>query len=444
MTRSTAVRTPEVSLYSWYMVFLCTVAYVFSFVDRQVLALLVGPIRADLQLSDTQFSLLHGLAFAIFYAIMGLPIARLADTRSRPRIIAAGIVVWSIATSLCGVARNFWQLFFARMAVGAGEAALSPAAYSMITDSFPRSQLGFALGIYSLGTFIGSGLAYLIGGAAIEWVSHIGPIELPLVGAVKPWQLTFFVVGIPGVIIAALFVLTVRDPDRMGLAANDRDGFRISQVLGYIREHRAAFFTHYVGFGFLSLALFALLSWSPAFLIRSFGLGPKEVGVHLGLVVLIANTAGTLSSGWLMDRLTRLGYEDAALRSGVIGGLGLIVPVSTFALFEGLGGAVSMLALAMYFASFPVASSAAALQCMAPNRMRAQVTALFFLFMNLMGITGGATLVALCTDYIFQDDGSVGFSISIIAAVASILGVACLCWGLRYFRNTVREQAEVQ
>ena len=133
------------------------VAYIFSFIDRQVIALLVEPIRADLQISDTQFSLLHGLAFAIFYAIMGIPIARLADTKSRPLIIAVGVFFWSIATAACGLTRNFWQLFIARMGVGVGEAALSPAAYSMITDLFPKSKLGLALGVYSVGSFLGAG-----------------------------------------------------------------------------------------------------------------------------------------------------------------------------------------------------------------------------------------------------------------------------------------------
>ena len=432
--------TPS-SAYAWYIVFLCMVAYIFSFIDRQVIALLVEPIRADLEISDTQFSLLHGLAFALFYAIMGRPIARLADTRSRPVIIAVGIVVWSIATALCGAAKNFWQLFAARMAVGAGEAALSPAAYSMISDSFPRSKLGLALGVYSLGSFIGAGLAYLIGGAAIEWVSQFGTVDIPIIGLTKPWQMTFFIVGIPGVIIALLFFLTVRDPERKGIVTAGGTGYPIREVLHYIRSHLSTFLAHYVGFGFLSLSLFALLSWAPAFLIRNYGLSAKDVGVYLGLMVLVSNTAGALSSGWLTDWFTRRGRTDAALRSGMVGGFGLIVPAALFSSTGDLRSALWVLGLAMYFASFPIATSAAALQWMAPNQMRAQVTALFFLFMNLMGITGGATLVALCTDYLFRDDKAVGFSMSIISAAAGLLGGVCLCWGLRHFRRTVQAQS---
>ncbi len=428
--------------YSWYIVFLCMVAYVFSFIDRQVIALLVQPIRADLQISDTEFSLLQGLAFAIFYAIMGLPIARLADVRSRPLIIAIGIFVWSIATAVCGTARNFWQLFFARMGVGVGEAALSPAAYSMFSDSFPKSKLGLACGIYSIGSFIGAGLAYFIGGAAIEWVSQFGEITLPLIGIVKPWQMTFFMVGIPGVLISALFLLTIRDPERKGVMAAGKSGYTITEVLAYIRAHSMTFTSHYLGFAFLALSLFALLSWAPAFFIRNYGLSPKEVGVYLGSMVLIGNTTGSLFSGWLTDFLTRKGYTDASFRSAIVGGLGLVIPAALFSSSGELHITIMVFGLAMFFASFPIATSAAALQFMAPNQMRAQVMALFFVFLNLLGITGGSTLVALCTDYLFKDDIAVGYSMSIIASASGLVGAWLLFVGLKPFRRTVDLLAE--
>ncbi len=413
------------------------VAYIFSFIDRQVIALLVQPIRADLQISDTGFSLLQGLAFAIFYALMGLPIARLADKRSRPLLIAGGIFFWSIATALCGLARNFWQLFAARMGVGVGEAALSPAAYSMITDSFPKSKLGRALGIYSIGSFIGAGLAYLIGGAAIDYVSRFGEITVPGVGVLRPWQLTFFIVGLPGVLIAALFVLTVRDPQRKGLVTAGHGGYAIREVLAYLRQHKLSFATHFLGFGFLALSLFALMSWAPAFYIRRFGLSANQTGLYLGSMILVSNTAGVLVSGWLTDVFTRRGYRDAAYRSGLTGGLGLAVPAALFSSAGNLESTLLIFGLAMFFASFPLATSAAALQLMAPNQMRAQMTALFFVFMNLLGITGGASLVALCTDYVFRDDLAVGYSMSIIAPVAGLIGAWLLFAGRRHFAATV-------
>ncbi len=437
-------RQPSPS-YAWYTVSLCLLAYILSFVDRQIIALLVEPIRADLAISDTQFSLLSGLAFAIFYALMGLPIARWADVGPRPLIISAGIFVWSLATAACGLARSFWQLFITRMAVGVGEAALSPTAYSIITDSFPKSKLGLALGIYSTGVFLGSGLAFLVGGAVIEVVGQFGAVTIPLIGDVKPWQTAFFIVGLPGVLVAMLFFLTVRDPLRQGITdeggGSDRAvarGFSIHQVTAYIGLHKSTFVAHYLGFGLLALSLFALLSWAPAYLIRVYEMTARDVGIYLGLIVLIGNTAGSLSSGWLVDFFTRRGYDDAPLRAGVVGGLGVIVPGALFSSMPGLVSTLAMLALAFYFASFPVATSAAGLQMMAPNRMRAQVTALFFLAMNLFGITGGATLVALLTDFVFQDEQQVGYSMAIMCSLSAISGAALLAWGLKYFRATVK------
>lgn len=435
---SEAQEPDQASGRAWYMVFLCMVAYIFSFIDRQVLALLIEPIRADLQISDTQFSLVHGFAFALFYATMGIPIARLADTRSRPLIIAAGIFVWSIATAVCGLTRNFGQLFLARMGVGVGEAALSPAAYSMISDAFPRTQLGLALGVYSLGSFIGSGLAFLIGGTVIGLIGELGISELPWLGPVRPWQLTFFIVGLPGVVIAALFYFTIRDPQRKGVVDGSTQGFSVAEVFAHIGRHRATFIAHYLGFGFLALSLFALLSWAPAYLLRNFPLTVREVGIYLGSLVLLSNTAGVLASGVLTDFFSRRGSGDAAMRCGMIGALGLVLPAATFSSLSGLEATLAVLALAMFFASFPLATSAAALQIMAPNQMRAQVTALFFLSMNILGITGGATLVALCTDYLFRDEQLVGYSMSLIAAASALLGAALLGWGLEPMRLTVR------
>jgi len=428
---------------AWYTVILCMIAYVLSFVDRQIIALLIEPIQADLQISDTQFSLLTGLAFSLFYATMGLPIARLADVGSRPLIISAGIVIWSFATALCGVTRTFWQLFLARMGVGVGEAALSPAAYSIITDSFPQSRLGLALGVYSIGVFLGSGLAFLVGGTVIDVVEGMGGLTLPVVGDVKPWQATFFIVGAPGIVIGLLFYLTVRDPARTGLdpsGANPR-GFTIAQVMAYIRGHKATFTGHYLGFGLLSLAMFALLTWAPAWMIRVYEMSAREVGIYLGFTVLIANSAGTLFSGWLTDWFTRRGHNNAPLRSGIVGGLGVIVPAALFSSMPTFGWSLTLLAVAFFFSSFPVATSATGLQMMAPNQMRAQVTALFFLAMNLFGITGGSTLVALATDFLFRDPLAVGYSMSMTCAIAGVLGTVVLWWGLKPFGVTAQSVA---
>jgi MFS family permease len=226
--------------------------------------------------------------------------------------------------------------------------------------------------------------------------------------------------------------------------ASDGVAFTFGDVLRYIGEHKATFAAHYLGFGFLALALFALMNWAPAYFLRKYGLPIKDVGLYLGLVVLIGNSAGVLASGWLTDRLTRLGYRDAPMRAGMIGGIGVAIPALLFSQVSGFGGSLALLAVALFFASFPLATSATALQFMAPNQMRAQVTALFFLSMNILGITGGTTLVALSTDFLFQDDALVGYSMSLISVAGSILGVGFLGWGLKSFAQTEREVAAPQ
>lgn len=202
--------------YAWYVVFICMLAYIFSYVDRQILVLMIEPIKADLNLTDTQFSLLHGLAFSLFYALIGLPIVYLADRFSRPAIISMGIIIWSIATAACGLSKNFIQLFLSRMSVGVGEAVLSPAAYSIFSNLFSKRQLGRAVGVYSIGSFIGGGLAFLVGGYVISLLKGTTLVDIPILGMLRPWQVAFIIVGLPGVLIGIVFALTVRDPERQG------------------------------------------------------------------------------------------------------------------------------------------------------------------------------------------------------------------------------------
>ena len=200
---------------SWYIVGVLTVAYTCSFIDRSVLGLMVGPIRDELGITDTQFSLLQGLAFAIFYTLLGIPIARLADRTNRRNIVAAGIALWSLMTALCGLARSFGSLFMARVGVGVGEAALAPAAFSLITDLFPRKKVGRAIGTYQTGLFVGYGLSVILGGWLVGTLEQGPPLELPLLGELSAWRATLVIVGLPGLVIA-LLCLTFREPARHG------------------------------------------------------------------------------------------------------------------------------------------------------------------------------------------------------------------------------------
>ena len=181
------------------------------------MGLLVGPIKNSFDISDTQYSLLAGFAFSLFYALMGLPLARIADRGSRRNLIVIGITAWSFMTALCGLAKGYWTLFFARMGVGVGEATLGPAAYSMIADYFPKNILARALSVYMIGVTLGSGFAYMLGGAVVGYVEGMDRIIVPIIGEMEGWQLTFFIVGLPGLFVAALMYYTVREPARRGV-----------------------------------------------------------------------------------------------------------------------------------------------------------------------------------------------------------------------------------
>ncbi|PWB15254.1 MFS transporter [Acinetobacter sp. AM] len=445
-THDETVQTPS-SAYHWYVVVICMVAYILSFVDRQILSLMIEPIKHDLMLSDTQFSLLQGLAFSLFYAVMGVPIAALADKKSRIKIIAIGIAFWSFATAACGLSKNFLQMFLSRLGVGAGEAALSPAFYSIVADLFPKEKLGRALGLYAIGAFIGSGLAFLIGGYVIGLLKNVNLVTLPLIGEIKTWQLTFMIVGLPGVLLALLMILTVREPERKGLKIG-QDGqvlkASFKNSIAFIKTHKKTFFCHFIGFSFYTMMLYALLGWAPAFYMRNHGLDASQTGYILGTIILIANTSGALFCGWLIDWFSKRGYSDAAIRSGMIGCAALIIPSVLFTQVDNMYLSFALIFVAMFFSTFPIPASAAATQMLTPNQLRAQVSAKFLLVSNLIALGIGTTAVALITDKYFQNTVMVGNSISIVNAVAGVLGTFLLYKGCQYYRDSIQVEKEAE
>lgn len=435
---------------AWHAVGVLTLAYTFSYIDRSILSLMVGPIRADLGLSDTQFSLLHGLAFALFYTIMGIPIARLADARNRKIIIAIGVFSWSLMTAVCGLCKNFWQLFLARVGVGLGEAALSPAAYSIIADSFSRDRLGRALGIYAAGVFLGIGLSFIIGGAAIDMIAN-AELDLPgWLGDFQPWQLTFFLVGLPGILVAAL-TLTIREPSRKNLmniapsggASAGTRALPIKHIVGYIKQNLATYLSHFVGFSMVTLVFNGILSWAPEFFIRTHGMARLDVGFYLGMIVLIFGSLGIICGGLFSDFLSKRGYPQGPMLAGLTGAV-LLLPFSVSAtIAPSAQVSLALFCPLLFFASFPFSPAAAALQLVTPNQMRAQVSAVYLFVVNLTGIGMGATVTALITDYVFRDDGMLRYSMSLVGGLGGVFACFILFAGLKnYHRSIIRFNEE--
>jgi MFS family permease len=411
-------------VYAWYVVGVLTLAYISSFIDRQILALLVGPIRRDLQITDTQMSLLMGLSFALFYTVLGLPIGRLADARSRRGIIAAGIALWSAMTALCGVARNYAQLLLARIGVGVGEAALSPPAYSLIADYFPRRRLATALSIYSMGIYIGSGLALLLGGAILGAVSTEGTRQVPLVGRVYPWQTVFFFVGLPGLIIA-LLMFTVREVPRRNLLHSGKAGVPFRDVAHFIGKNWRVYVPHNVGFALWVLMGQGTAAWAPTLFIRTYGWTPAETGTRYGILVIVLGVLGIISGGRLADRLLRLGYTDAKMRVCLFAALGIALFTAIYPLMPSGGLAMLLFMPVMFFTAFPMGAAAAAIQELTPSDMRAQASSLYLFVANILGLGLGPTAVALVTDYGFGSDNALRYSLVIVCTIA-VLGAAAL------------------
>jgi MFS family permease len=420
-------------LRAWYAVAILVLAFIFSFIDRIVIALLVEPIKADLGISDFGIGLLQGFAFALFYALLGIPIGRLSDRVSRRGIIATGIVIWSLMTAACGLARSFFGLFLARVGVGVGEATLSPAAYSMISDYFPREKLGRALGVYQSGAFFGAGIAFLVGGAAVQMLSIYDGQVLPVLGEVRMWQLAFFVVGLPGLLIA-LLMLTVQEPARRGKAAGIGAGIPLREVLAYMNSHRRLFVAHFSGFALLVVPITTVLAWAPTYLSRVLGFARADSGFVLGLILLIVSPAAVYFGGWLIDLLQKRGYADAPFRVGIGAALALI-PLSLFA----TTGTDPKLALwlfgpLIFCACISQAAAPTVIQIMVPNEMRAQISAVWMLCMNLISTIAGPTLVGFITVYVLMDDMAVGQSIALVNVLSAPVSAFILWVGLKRFR----------
>ena len=446
--KSEPVRTPEIApleepypsiKYAWYVVAVLTFVYVFSFIDRQILNLLVKPIRRDLGISDTQMSLLMGLAFALFYTICGIPLGRLADRYSRRGLIAVGFVLWSIMTASCGLAQNFVQMLAARIGVGVGEAALSPSAYSIISDYFPKEKRATAISIYAMGIYIGSGLAFLLGGIVVGLAEKQQAWNLPIVGATRPWQVIFFIVGLPGVLLA-LLMYTIKEPLRRGLKmVKMADGSKqkaevpFSEVAKYIGSNWKTFACHTIGFALLSFSSYGASAWIPTMFVRNHGWTSARAGIVYGTVVCIFATLGVATGGWVADKMTARGYRDSTMRVGFLVGVlwfpfGMLYPLVSNSTL-----AVLLLIPASFLASAPFGVAPAAIQQIMPNEMRGQASAVYLFVINLIGLGIGPTAVAMTTDYVFHNDNMVNWSLMIVCTIAHIVAAILLWVGMKPF-----------
>ena len=429
------------SAYAWYMVAILYLGYMLAFIDRQIIAYLVAPIRADLHISDFQFSLIHGLAFVIFYASLGIPIGWLADRGNRKNIVAVGIALWSLMTAACGLANNFWHLFLARIGVGVGEATLSPCAISLISDSYPHEKRGLPINVYAAGVHGGIGFANIFSGVIVGFTAALGAKEFILIDTLKPWQMTFVIVGLPGLLLA-LIAFTLREPSRKDRRSSGTP-ISLGETAAYLGTHLNVYVTLIIGAAVSALGSYAMYSWVPALFARHFGWSATRLGLHFGIITLVCGTAGLAISGAVAGAMVRAGKHAAPSKLMIVS-MALTVPAAAaLMLVDNPYWTLSCLAVLIFFMGTPIGLAQVALQAVTPNEMRAQVIAIYLTAVSIIGLGTGPSAVAAFTDFYFRNDAAVGSSLSIVMTLSGIASVIILLLGIPAYMRMERGRTEI-
>ena len=425
----------------WFALFALTTTFSVGFIDRQVLNLLVQPIKADFGLSDLEISVLQGAAFSIAYLLMSPVFGRWVDTSGRRRILLGCVAVWSLFTAACGFARSFTALFAARSGVGAAEAGLTPSSWSLLSDLFDERRLARALSIYNMGPYIGSGMALLLGGLVMDWAAATDFGGVPVLAAMAPWQVTFLLVSTLGLVCIAL-VVTMREPPR-GLS--DRDHVEappplpLGATLSVLWSNRGFYGWFYVGMALAIIPVYAFPAWLPTVAIRQYGVTIGQVGMTYGLVTLVGGSLGVLAGPSFGNWLRSAGYGDADMRLGVISAVAVLACCVALMLRSGYEMVLAIGGIISFCYSIPTAMAATALQVVTPNRMRGLATSLYIVMVTLMGLGIAPVSVAFLTDKVFRDELRVGDSLGIVCSVAALLSCASLWLSLKAYRRLLAE-----
>ena len=417
--------------YAWYTVILLTVVYIFAFIDRFILSLLVEPIKIDMNLTDTQIGLLLGPAFAIFYTTMGIPLGWLADHARRTWVVGVGIALWSLATAASGLAKNFVQLFTARIAVGVGEATLSPCALSIIADSFPPERRGKPIAFYNSAVSLGAGIAFLAGASVIIWSRTVAEVSVPGVGNIAPWQLAFIVVGLAGLPVAIL-MFTLREPARQRQGATINPGSASPRVaFKYVRQNWRAY-----GFVLVACIMTTVTysqNWLPAMYQRTWGWPPERYAFYYGVALVMIGPLSVNLAGWLSDKLYAGGKQEAPVLVIVWGGL-LLIPTGFLSPLMPTGELAfavllfNLVGLAMVSALAPVA-----LLNITPSEIRGQIVAIYYLVISLTGLVLGPMTVGLMNDWVVGEEG-VRYSVALVPVIFGLPVIALLRSILKSYR----------
>lgn len=415
--------------YSYYVVVLLSVAYMLSFMDRVLISLLIAPIKAEFALSDTQIGALIGFGFVVFYSLLGLPFGALADRTNRKNLIIVGLIAWSAATSASGLVAGFGGLLLMRALVGVGEATLSPSAYSTIADRFPPQRLGLAVAIYAAGVSLGGGLAMMFGGVLVEWAASAS-MTFPLVGTLEGWRLAMFVVGLLGLPLALVMVLTMREASRKTRAAAPP----MSELFRYIGRHPAALVGVLVAFSLANVANYVVFLWGAPLFMRVHELDARTTGLILGAIVGVFGSLGMVLSGLGSDKLVGKGIVDGPVRV-TFWTLLAQVPLMPAAFLVGDATlAFALMVPVMVLTTAASSVQATALQLMTPPRMRGRMIALYLLVVTMVGMGIGPLMIGILSDQVFTAADGLGESMAVVAFTGLVSAAALLA----LFRNQIR------
>lgn len=413
------------ALYGWSMVVLLGVALLFKSIDRNVISILIDDIKADLQITDTQIGLLQGLAVALLYSFLGVILGRMADLYNRTKVIAIGVAFWSTMNALCGFAVGFWQFFAARVVVAVGEATLGPAASSLVTDCFPKEKLPRAYAFYFGIGALGLGLGSVLTGFAYDLAGWLVARDFAFFGSLERWQIVFLLVGLPGVLLGFLFLI-IGEPTRrqpLGYDPHVRDDRKFSEFTRHLKAHRGAYGGLMLSFSLAAACSQILIVWFAAAVMRTWGWNPSETGKWIGLSLMFAIPISVFVGGAILEYwLKKKRYECfawmgliACTGMGSFGILAMLMPTPELAII--------FAALAMVFNGLPAAAGLTGFNLITPNRMRGQVTGLFYFLVNVIGTVLGTMALPLVTDYVFGDPAMVRWSIVIGLAIVMPIGV---------------------
>ena len=419
----------------WFVTTLLALGYVVSFLDRYLITLLVGPIKHDLNLSDTQIGLLQGLAFGVIYALAGLPIGWLVDRASRRVIVSVGVFGWTIAMFFCGLSTSFGALFAGRAGIGIGEATLSPAGLSLISDHFPPERRNRAISVFMLGASLGSGLSIIVGGTIVALASRNAAIRLPVLGEIKPWQLSFLIAGVPGFVIGALLLL-VREPVRQGVATSVKEA--TGSFGAFLFERKLAFGLLIGGMALYAIAAYAFQSWLPTFFIRVFHWSPAKLAFQYGPGLIVCSGAGMLGAGFGADYLTKRGVASAPVLLMAIATLVSIVPAIFSTQLKAGEESLAFILFFNFLGAAPFGLSVSALMQITPNQFRGKIAALYLCIISVTGYGIGPVAVGLMND---MSRGNIKNSMSIVGALVVPLAAAALLLSIKPF-SRARASAE--